>query len=120
MFRMAAGEGKAVSKMEQACSPTNHSAAQHNSGSPFTAATNPLCLTNLQTVASDKKVAMSAALVTAITELKADIHSIAGQMGMMEQAVSRQSDVIRQVQRTSDSNLCYILEIHRHLEDIDN
>lgn len=30
------------------------------------------------------------------------------------------ADTIRQVQRSSDTNISHILEIHRHLEDLDN
>lgn len=116
MFQMAMVEGRAASKTEQTCPTISHAATQQDGGGLTMASTNSLCLTDLQAVASDIKATLSAAIM----DLKMDLHSIAARMGTMEQSVTRHADAIRQVQRSSDTNLSHILEIHRHLEDLDN
>lgn len=75
-----------------------------------------LCLSDLQAVALDIKATLSAA----ITDLKADIQGIAASMGSVQQATARHADAIKQLQKSSDMHLSHIIELQRHLEDLDN
>lgn len=75
-----------------------------------------MSLTDLQSVAADIKSTLSAA----ITDLRADIQTIAVWIGAVEQASTYHVDAIRQMEKASDINLSHILEIHRHLEDLNN
>ena len=71
---------------------------------------------NLQAMAMDIKSSFAAA----ITDIRADIQGIAVRTGAIEQASARQTDAIKQIQKNADMHLGHIIEIHRHLEDLDN
>lgn len=71
---------------------------------------------DLQKVASDIKNT----LMAAITDLRADIQAISTQLSYVEQTSHAHSKAIHQVQWAYISQLTHLLEMHRHLEDLNN
>lgn len=126
MFRTSQGEGHTASASPKhsiplggSCPITDGAHGAHNSATQAVQPsqhTQALCLSDLQAVALDTKANLSAA----ITDLKADIQGIAAMMGSVEQATARHADAIKQVQKSSDMHLSHIIEIYRHLEDLNN
>lgn len=116
MFCMTAAGGHAASGAEQLSLANDISPSQRDNGSQAVSATQSLCLTDLHTIAADIKDTLSAV----ITDLQANIQSIAARMGTVEQTTTHHTDSIRQVHINSDMNLSYILKIHRHFKDLKN
>lgn len=128
MFRTSLGEGLKATASPKLSVPLGGSSTKTDGASgaqnPASQASIPtphtqaFCLSDLQAVAMAMDI--KATLSAAITDLKADIQGVAARMGLVEQATARHADAIKQVQKTSDMHLSHIIEIHRHLEDLDN
>lgn len=71
---------------------------------------------DLQRVAQDIKHTM----MSAISDLKADIHSMNDRIATVEENTRTQATAIRQVQKTYDARLPHLFELHRQVEDLDN
>lgn len=78
--------------------------------------THPPSLFDLETVAADIKNTVT----TAIADLKAEIHAVAHRIDEVEQTSQTHAAAIRQVHTAFDSQLSQLLDLHRHVEDLDN
>lgn len=116
MFNVSAGGGPTASSSKQHCMPPRHSGAQSEAAHSEMQPAQNLSLSDLQMVTMDIKSTLAAV----IRDLKADIQSIATRMLSVEQASACHADAIRQVQKNSDMHLSHIIELHRHIEDLDN
>lgn len=110
-FPVAPGDGHATSGTGQSCQARNSAPSQRENRGPVIPLAQSLCLTDLQSVAADIKSTLTAA----ITDLRVDIQSIAEWMGTIEQATTP-SDRYRNPLIWT----CLSVEIHTHLEDLDN
>lgn len=75
-----------------------------------------LSLFDLEKVASDIKNTVTAA----IADLRSDIQEAVHRIGDVEKTTQTHAAAIRQVQTTYDSQLPHLLDLHRHIEDLDN
>lgn len=73
-------------------------------------------LFDLERFAMDIKSTVTAA----ITDIKTDIQAVAHRIDNVEQTTQTHAAAIRQVQRTYDTQLSQLFELHRHVEDLDN
>lgn len=84
--------------------------ASHTQPSPL------LSLADLQLVALDIKSTLSAA----ITDLKSDMRAMASHLEHIESAALTHSAAIQQVQRVISVHAQHLIDMNRHLEDLDN
>lgn len=76
----------------------------------------PPSLFDLEKLVSDIKNT-----VTAVTaDLRTNIQAVAHRTGEVEQTTQTHAAAIRQVQSTYDSQLSHLLDLHRHVEDLNN
>lgn len=75
-----------------------------------------LCLADLQQVALDIK----STLFAAIADLKTDIRAVAARLEHVETAAMTHGMAIQQVQKVVSVHSQHLIEMHRHMEDIDS
>lgn len=76
----------------------------------------PPSLFDLEKVASNIKHTFTAA----IADLRSDIQGAIQRIGDVERTTQTHAAAIPQVQTTYDSQLPHMLDLHRHIEDLDN
>lgn len=59
-------------------------------------------------------------LLAAISDLKSDIKAVAHCLTDVEQTSQTHAEAIRQVQKTYNTQLPHIFDLHRQVEDLDN
>lgn len=59
-------------------------------------------------------------LGAAISELRADIHSLTGRVQEVENITAHQESAIRELYCKSDTHTLQLRDMQRHLEDLDN
>lgn len=75
-----------------------------------------LCLSDPQQVALDIK----SMLFAAIADLKTDIRAVATRLEHVEMATMTHGTAIHQVQKVVSVHAQHLIEMHRHMEDLDN
>lgn len=75
-----------------------------------------LSMADLQLVALDIKTTLSAA----ISDLKADLRAAAARVEIVESVAMTHGAAIQQVQKVNDTQARHLIEIHRHMEDLEN
>lgn len=75
-----------------------------------------LSITDLQAVAMDIKSTLTAA----ISDLKADLRAVVSRLETVESVAMTHRAAIQQVQQVFDTHAQHLIEMHRHIEDLDN
>lgn len=77
-------------------------------------------LHDLRSISADIKDTLTAALTTAISDLRVDIQSIAGRVQEIEKTTATHSSVLRRSCQVVDSHTMQLRDLNRHVEDLDN
>lgn len=85
-------------------------------GTPPFLQTQPPSLLDLEKFAADIK----STVMGAIADLRSDFQTVTRRISDVEETTQHHAAAIRQVQGTYDAQLTHLLDLHRHIEDLDN
>lgn len=120
MFQSQQSGKHEASQASQASSPVSHRSSSASLMDDHGALNHPPSLLDLQHDLQKVALDIRHTITEAISDLKADIHTMSHRITDVEQASQTHAAAIRQVQKSHDSQLTHMFELHRQVEDLDN